>query len=244
MGGLSLALDFRLQGYINPILYLADLENAPYGTKSKDSVFRHVKDATQFLIQNGAEAIILACNTATAVAVDQLRSEFTIPIFGVEPAIKPALKMAESGKVGVLATVLTLEEDKFLSLKNRIDPMNRVIPIPCPGLSDLIDRGEISQAENYIREKIEDLDNREISNYVLGCTHYLFLLPFLKSKFPNYQWFDGNIGTVQHVTNSLGIKSGIENDIFASLRVFCTQKDSGIKPMDLNALGLFLKPFR
>lgn len=203
-GGLSVTSDLLALSELN-IFYYADFANSPYGNKTRELVQSKVREAVEFLISLGANAILLACNTATSVAVDYLRSKIKIPVFGMEPAIKPALRNSNHEKILVLATELTLKEDKFLSLRNKMDPMNRVIAFPCPGLSNLIDNYQFEEAIIYVSKILLDPNYQGIHHIVLGCTHYLYLLPNLKEKFPNHYFYDGNLGTVRHVMNSINI---------------------------------------
>lgn len=222
-GGLSLVAEILEKNPDCDLLYLGDLKHAPYGTKSKEEVREIVHSAVDFLIEKGCQAIVLACNTATSVAVDYLRSLYPIPIFGMEPAIKPALTDSHGGKVAVMATSLTLQEDRFLSLKNRVDPMNRVIPVPCPGLADLIDCGRWDDARDYLRNILDDPKLKEIHSVVLGCTHYVFLKDMIRYLRPDIHLFDGNRGTVQHILSKLEIASRPRSQNPTKLRLIFNQ---------------------
>jgi glutamate racemase len=205
LGGLSLLADMLHFALPWEIVYFADFENLPYGNKSKHEVGSLVEKSVSTLIHKGCQAIILACNTATSVAVDSLRKNHSIPIFGMEPAIKPALDAYPNEKIAVLATDLTLKEDRFLSLKNRVDPMNRVLPIACPGLADTIERGDWSQAEEYLKEIFLRSEMADIHSIVLGCTHYVFLEPLIVKLRKNIKIFHGNAGTIRHIFRSLSV---------------------------------------
>jgi glutamate racemase len=205
-GGLSMVSEFQKSYPDVEIIYFADLKNAPYGEKDKSQVQALVQSASDVLIQEDVKAILLACNTATSVAVESLRNHLSIPIFGMEPAIKPALNATENEKVAVLATSLTLKEDRFLSLKNKIDPMNRIISVNCPGLSDLIDQEKIDEAIEYVQAILLKEDLQGIHSVVLGCTHYIFLKERLQILFPEISFFDGNKGTLNHIVNTCQIQ--------------------------------------
>jgi glutamate racemase len=203
LGGLSLLADMLHFSLPWEIVYFADFDNLPYGNKSKSEVKDLVENSVTSLIQKGCQAIILACNTATSVAVESLRENHNLPIFGMEPAIKPALNAYPNEKIAVLATPLTLKEDRFLSLKNRVDPMNRVLPIACPGLADIIEREEWNQAEDYLLDIFSGEEMQEIHSIVLGCTHYVFLESMIMRLRKNIKIFHGNAGTIRHIFNSL-----------------------------------------
>ncbi|WCL50262.1 glutamate racemase [Leptospira sp. GIMC2001] len=225
-GGLSMVSEFLWRELNLEIVYYGDLQNAPYGNKSKTTVQKHVSDSVDFLLSNDVDIILLACNSATAVAVDYLRDKYPIPIFGMEPAIKPALSEVPGKKIAVLATKLTLEEDKFLSLKNKIDPMNRVIPIPCPGLADLIDQKNWDAAFEYLKNRIYECDLLDVSAFVLGCTHYIYLKEFIRKEFPAIKIFDGNSGTAEHIIRSMNIeKKTIDIDVNRKVKIYFNDVD-------------------
>lgn len=211
-GGLSLVADLLGESYNLEVVYFLDWENKPYGSKSKTEVRILVETAAEVLFQEGVEAILLACNTATSVAVESLRKKYHLPIFGMEPAIKPALESSRGGEVGVLATELTLREDRFLSLKNRFDPMNRVHPMPCPGLADMVDREDWISAREYLQNILLSEKYKKIFNFVLGCTHYVFLEETMEELRPDCHLFHGNRGTVRHLMQTLDIPRSQDKD--------------------------------
>jgi glutamate racemase len=233
-GGLTVLQDIVMSNLNVELIYFGDLKNSPYGTKSKELVRDLVQKATDFLIDKGCNAILLACNTATSVTVEYLRSRYSIPIFGMEPAIKPALVGSDGSKIAVLATKLTLEEDRFLSLKNRVDPMNLVIPIPCPGLSDLVDREDWANAEDYIIKILNQPELQSIHFIVLGCTHYLFLKDMIHSHRPDIEIFDGNQGTVDHILRSCYTPSSKPLPIHSS-----STSDSSVNGIDRSSIQLY-----
>ena len=125
-------------------LYLGDTKNAPYGTKSREDVLAITKENLQFLLSRGIKALVIACNTATGSAVQILREENPeLPIIGIEPAIKPAALMGDSPRVLVMATPLTLKQEKYLALAQKYSPLAELIPLPCPGLADLVESGKV-----------------------------------------------------------------------------------------------------
>lgn len=201
-GGLSMVNEFINRNLDMDIIYFADIENAPYGNKSKETVQNLVSSAVDFLLNKKVDAILLACNTATSVVVEYLRDKLSIPVYGMEPAIKPALQAYPDQQIGVMATALTLAEDRFLTLKNKVDPMNRVIPIPCPGLSELIDQENWHEATIYIENLLNKSEYSGLQSIVLGCTHYIFMKQFINKIFPNISLFDGNSGTANHIIQS------------------------------------------
>lgn len=188
-------------------IYLGDSANAPYGTKSDKEILVLTIKAVESLIQQNAKAIVIACNTATSVAINHLRLIYpTTPIIGIEPAVKPAASLHEHGKILVLATPATLKRDKFINLVLEHTDTERVIAKPCPGLVELIESGHLEDEylEKYLQDNISDYLNMDISVIVLGCTHY----PFIKNKLShffgnNVDIIDGSNGTSKQLLNKL-----------------------------------------
>ena len=164
--------------------------------------------AAKFLVEMGSKALVVACNPATSAAVDLLRQEFSLPVIGMEPAIKPAL--AEGGKVLVMATPLTLREEKFRRLYHRYATgTDEVALLPCPGLVELIESGiiAVTALENLLSTLFRELNTAEITTVVLGCTHYLFIKNTLQKMLPGVKFIDGNLGTVRQLKRVLAAKN-------------------------------------
>jgi glutamate racemase len=182
VGGLSVLHHIRQTLPDERLIYIADSGHVPYGDKSPAYIEQRSLTLTRFLIGQGADAIVIACNTATAAAVASLRSQFSIPIVGMEPAVKPAVAATQSGVVGVLATIGTLESARFAALLERYGEEVEIITQGCPGLVEQVERGELNSART--RELIEcytaPLMARGADTLILGCTHYPFLTPLLR----------------------------------------------------------------
>ena len=142
---------------------------------------------------------MIACNTATSVAIEDLRRNYkNIPIIGIEPALKPAVEMKKKGKIVIMATPMTLSERKFAYLMEKYKFKADIIPLPCAGLVEYIEKGIVQGEElnNFLKDKFADLLYNEISSVVLGCTHY----PFIKKELNNVlgekvEVIDGSLGT-------------------------------------------------
>jgi glutamate racemase len=201
LGGISVLNELIQNNTAQRYLYYGDLFNSPYGEKSVDEVYTVTKEATQFLFSKGVDAVVLACNTATSAAAGLLREEYPNPIFGMEPAIKPAIQNHFGDKIAVFATSLTLNEKKFNSLLSSLDANNRVIKIGCDGLAKLIDLGNNQQIENYMNRLSQQIQGH--FSAVLGCTHYVLVKDIFQKTFPDAVFYDGNWGTVKHIKNSL-----------------------------------------
>lgn len=165
------------------LLYVADSQYAPYGEKSRAFIEARSIAICEFLLQQQAKAIVVACNTATAAAITTLRERFAVPIIAIEPAVKPAAQQTKSKVVGVLATSGTLASDNFMKLLVRFGADVNILVQPCPGLVEQVEVGDLSGAatqallESYLRPLLL----QGADTIVLGCTHYPFLAPLIQS---------------------------------------------------------------
>jgi glutamate racemase len=177
VGGLSVLRAIRHELPEEDVLYVGDSGFAPYGDKPESFVRDRADAIVQFLIDQGAKAVVVACNTATGIAVDELRARFQVPIVAVEPAVKPAASRTRSGIVGVLATAGTVSSPNLSRLMNSHGVDVRFLVQPSPGLAEQVERGEFATAhtralvEKYVRPLVE----QGADILVLGCTHYPFL---------------------------------------------------------------------
>jgi glutamate racemase len=204
-GGLSILEEISSEIPGANFIYYGDLLNSPYGTKSASTVREYVQSIVRFFLGNGTKAILLACNTATSVSVQYLREEHEIPIFGMEPAIKPALIENPDSQIAVLATSLTLKEDKFESLGKTLGAKDKIVPYNCDGLASLIDREDFGEARKFLDPIFSDIASKGIKSIVLGCTHYVLIKPIFKNWNPDIKIYDGNKGTVNHIKNVLKV---------------------------------------
>ncbi|MBC7598987.1 MAG: glutamate racemase [Polaromonas sp.] len=188
IGGLSILQALRAELPHENFTYIADSGHAPYGERDSDHVLARSRAITTHLAAQGIKALVIACNTATAAAIDQLRLEHPgLPIIGVEPALKPAALLSRTGRVGVMATRATLASARFKQLLLALADRATFILQPCDGLADAIERGlgiaqdthnatEIIAACAYHTQALgrfgPEVD--EIDTLVLGCTHYPF----------------------------------------------------------------------
>ncbi len=177
VGGLSVLRCMREELPCENFLYVADSGFAPYGDKPAQYIEARAFAVTSFLKAQDAKAIVLACNTATAVAVAKLRSAFDIPIIGMEPGVKPAIAASQCKIVGIMATTETLKSEKFSLLVKRFGSECAIITQPCPGLAEQVERFDIrSKKTLHLLEKyVGAIVDKGVDIIVLGCTHYLFL---------------------------------------------------------------------
>jgi glutamate racemase len=177
VGGLSILDEALRQLPQHNYIYLADSAYAPYGEKSSEWIAARSLALCNYLASKGCDAIVVACNTATAEAIKQIRQVLSIPIIGVEPGIKPAAMQSQNNIVGVLATEATLKSDKFNALLNTLPNNCQFIKQSGAGLVPLIESGNADGEEtlDLLAKHLEPIQDAGADTIVLGCTHYPFL---------------------------------------------------------------------
>ena len=182
VGGLSVLHHIRRTLPDAHLIYVADSAHVPYGDKPASCIEQRSNTLTRFLISQGAEAIVIACNTATAAAAASLRRNVKCPIIGMEPAVKPAVAATRSGVVGVLATTGTLESARFAALLERYGEEVEIVTQGCPGLVEQVEQGDLngSRTRDLIARYTAPLLARGADTLILGCTHYPFLAPLIR----------------------------------------------------------------
>ena len=178
LGGISVLREtVRLLPEENYIYY-GDSLHAPYGVRPAAEVLALSRSIVERMLQKNAKAIVIACNTATSAAAAALRTEFPdLPIIGTEPALKPAVERHPGGRILVMATAMTVKEEKFQHLRQQFESQAEIIPIPCSGLMEFVEQGILrgSQLSNYLFDKLSPYLKVPVDAVVLGCTHYAFL---------------------------------------------------------------------
>ncbi len=183
VGGLSVLRHIRDQLPHENLLYVADQAHIPYGSHSRQDVTGFVTTITAALLELPIKALVVACNTASAAALTELRHSFPqLPIVGMEPALKPAAAATRSGVVGVLATPGTFASPRYASLMTRFAPGLDVYEDPCLGLVQRIEQGDLDGPETQaiVRRAVEPMLAAGADVLVLGCTHYPFIMPLLQ----------------------------------------------------------------
>ena len=192
-------------------IFFADEDNVPYGTKTREQVLSYVDEAFKFLTAQNVGAIVVACNTATSVAVLPMREKYDLPIIGMEPAVKVALDLYPRRKVLVAATEITIRGEKIRNLINRLDAENFVELRALSKLVDFAERMEFnsSNVENYLRGEFESYDFENFSSVVLGCTHFNYFKDTMKKILPSHmKIIDGNAGTLNQLARLANLKIG------------------------------------
>lgn len=195
-------------------IYLADSKNAPYGQKSKAEIIALSIKNTDFLLEMDCKLIVVACNTATTNAIQELRSKYTLPFIGIEPAIKPAATNSKTQKIGILATRGTLNSELF-NKTAKMFQNTKIIEQVGYGLVRLIEDGKINSPEmdqllnSYLTPMIEE----DIDYLVLGCSHYPYLIPQIKKILPpNIQIIDSGEAVARQTYAVLKEKLGFTNN--------------------------------
>lgn len=214
MGGISVLKEAKKILPGESFIYFGDGANIPYGTKSVDELILLSDTICEMFIEKySVKAIVIACNTATSAAVRTLRKKYDIPIIGMEPALKPAVKAHYGGMVGVLATPVTLREDKFKRLSSLYNETTTVVNLPAPNLVELVERG-IVEGPEAIKEIEIALGNHKskVDALVLGCTHFVFLRRAIQELFgDSVEVYDGNSGTIRNLRNTLKARNLLSN---------------------------------
>ena len=181
-GGLSVLRELRRLLPHEAFEYIADTAHVPYGPKSAHYIRQRSRCLAEFLVeQRQVKALVVACNTATAAAIDYLRQHLACPIIGIEPAVKPAVAATRNGVVGVLATTGTLRSARFAALLGQFAREVRVVTQPCPGLVEQVEAGELhsSATRALLQDYLQPIQAAGADTLILGCTHYPFLRPLL-----------------------------------------------------------------
>ena len=177
VGGLSVFREIRKLLPEERYIYYSDNAHCPYGEKTREYIIDRARAITEFLLSNGADIIVVACNTATAAAISTLREEYPVQFIGMEPAVKPAAAKTRSGVVGVLATAGTLKAEKYLTTRGKYADEVRFVEHVGEGFVELVERGALKgeEAEAIVRRSLLPLLEAGADTIVLGCTHYPFL---------------------------------------------------------------------
>lgn len=197
-------------------IFYADTQHVPYGEKSKQEVKEYISGAIDFIAKQGVKAIVIACNTATSIAVAELRERYDFPILGIEPAVKPAIEKWEGQhkKVLVLATSLTLKEEKYNNLVRSLDHQEIVDSHPLPGLVRFAEQFEFSgdKVVPYLKEALSSFDLNQYGTVVLGCTHFPYFKDSFRAIFPEeVDLISGSLGTAKNLRRILEARGQLGN---------------------------------
>lgn len=207
VGGISVLGELIRQMPNENYIYFGDSRNAPYGTKGLEEVRELTIRNVEYLLELGAKSIVVACNTATSAAVAVLRRMYpNLPLVGIEPAIKPAVLHKPGSRIVVMATPMTLRQEKFQNLMKQYETKAEIVPLPCPGLVEFIERGDLEGEDlyNYLEELFRDVKQKPVDSIVLGCTHYPFARKMIqKAVGVQVPIYDGGEGTAREMKRRL-----------------------------------------
>lgn len=235
-GGLTVLKTFLNLGCSNHFIYFADYDHLPYGEKSAAAVSQYVLDSVDFLAKQKIDALVIACNTATSLAIGELRNQqrFNFPIFGMEPAVKLAVdtlkKQKKEGTAEILitATNITAKSQQLSALKQRFSQQANFSTVVLGKLVKFVENNNFNQQtiDQYLRKKIDQ--NKKFDAIVLGCTHFSFFKENFQNLFPNSLIFDGNLGTVKHVIKKINLNCSATpiNQKKVKIEFFFSQKQN------------------
>jgi glutamate racemase len=208
VGGMTVLHHIRKLLPNENFLFYADTAHLPYGEKSKDELKKYIFEAVDFLVAHEIKALVVACNTATSAAIEDLRKSYSIPIIGIEPAVKPAVieTEPEKKKVLVMATRTTLKEEKYHRLVEQIDKHDIVDPLPMPKLVELAEAFDFEPGHviPYLKEQLKPFDLTQYGTVVLGCTHFPIFKDIIEQIFPKgTHVIDGGLGTAMNLKRTL-----------------------------------------
>lgn len=204
MGGLSVLHRALRMIPEADFLYYADEEHVPYGEKTREQVRGYIDEIIAFMIKKQVDAIVIACNTATSVATKEYRSQFPLPIVGMEPAVKKAVEeyADRPGRILVAATPITIQGDKLHHLVDRVDKRDMVDLVALPKLVRFAEQEIFDQDQvvPYLKETLKDYPLEEYKAFVLGCTHFNYFKESYQEIFPNkIEFVDGNEGALREL---------------------------------------------
>jgi len=215
LGGLSVAREIRDLLPMEDILYFADTAYCPYGGRPAEQIRSRSLLVTERLLAGGAKATVVACNSASAAALESLREAVEVPVVGLEPALKPAVRISPSGRIGIMATIATLGADRYDRLVENYGNGVRIFAQACPGLVEHVERGETSGSavEESLLDLLAPLKQAGVDTIVLGCTHYPFLRDAISRLMgPEVKVIDSGAAVARQVDRVLKASAALASD--------------------------------
>lgn len=235
LGGLSVLSELTKVLPDENYIYIGDSKYAPYGEKTRKELAERCFSILDFLDKISEDmqlkAVVVACNTATSAAINDMREKYDFPIIGIEPALKPACHGKSKQNVIVMATPFTLKETKFEKLMSDYSETNKIIKLPCPKLVEIIEEGKLNDEQLVIETLMEyfkqiDIDIDEIDSIVLGCTHFIFYKQHIRKIISDHtEIIDGNRGTALHLKDVLSKKDLLNKFQKGSLKIYNSSND-------------------
>ena len=207
IGGMTLLHQAMVLMPRENFIFYADTDHVPYGTKTREQVITYVDEVIRFMTDHDCKAVVIACNTATAAAAELMRGKYeSLPIIGIEPAVKPAVAESEGKRVLVVATPLTVHEKKLRKLVERVDDEHLVDLLELPELVVFAEHGEFvsDRVTAYLQEKLSGYELDRYGELVLGCTHFNYFKDTFRKLIPmQMHMIDGSLGTVRQLMRVL-----------------------------------------
>jgi glutamate racemase len=234
VGGISVAREIRRALPAEHLLYVADTAYVPYGDRGDDEVRARTLAIGEWIQAQGAKVLVVACNTASGAALEALRARLTIPVIGLEPALKPAVRQTRNGRVGVMATSGTLRSTRFQRLVDNYADGVEVVRDPCPGLADLVEDGLLAGPE--LAERMEayvaPLRASGVDTVVLGCTHYVFVRDAIRQALgPDVRLLDSGEAIARRTRQILEEAGALADDGPGTIRVLTTGDPAEVAPI-------------
>lgn len=234
VGGLSVAREIRRALPAEDLLYVADTAYCPYGDRPDAEVRERALAVGRHLAGAGAKLIVVACNTATGAALEDLRAAVSIPVVGLEPAVKIAARVTRARRVGVIATTSTVRSERLARLIRDHAQGVDVVTLACPGLADFVEAGHLDDAalDRRLEELTGPLRQAGVDAVVLGCTHYAFVAPALARVLgPGVELVDSAPAIARRVESLLRQAGRLAPDGNGSLRVLTTGRPENVGPV-------------
>jgi glutamate racemase len=233
VGGLSVAREIRRALPSEDLLYVADSAYCPYGDRPDAEVRERALAVGRHLAGAGAKLIVVACNTATGAALEDLRKAVDVPVVGLEPAVKIAARVTRARRIGVMATTSTVRSERLARLIKAHADGIEVMSVPCPGLADLVEEGHLD--DQALRDRLDvltrPLRDAGVDAVVLGCTHYAFVAPALARVLgPDVQLVDSAPAIARRVEQLLGQAGRLASGGAGSIRVLTTGEPGRVGP--------------
>lgn len=236
LGGVSVLKEMIKIMPNEDMYYFGDSINAPYGTKTLEEVRSLTISHVERFMEMGAKGVVVACNTATSAAVRMLRQMHPqLPLVGIEPAVKPAVEKFPKGNILVMATPMTIREEKLHRLIEKFGGEANVIPLACPGLMDFVEAGNIDSPEIYgfLRDILEPYKG-QLDGVVLGCTHYPFVRRAIEDILGHQVMiFDGGEGTAKEIKRRLEISGLLREDARRKGKIIFENSNNSQQKRDL-----------
>jgi glutamate racemase len=241
IGGLTVVRALRQEIPNEAIVYLGDTARLPYGTKSARTVEHYALKSAQFLMDQGAKLIVIACNTATAHGLKAVREHFSVPVLGViEPGAALAVQSSKTQHLGVIATESTVLSGSYQKALHALSPDARVHAVACPLLVPLVEEGLVDHPATRLiaEEYLKPLVAAEIDTLILGCTHYPLLMPLIASIVgPQINLIDSATTVAQAVKETLTQYSLIANERSEDDKFFATDVNARMQRVGSTFLG-------